>query len=402
MAGIPGAPAKTRPQTAHAASDNGNAPARPMIPFTRAARKKSRQVGQYTFTPGAAVQQLAPIQIPANGYLRRIVLQVVCTTAGNAATVAFQNDAPFIALQQLQLSAANGDQLINAIDGFDLYSINKYGAHANEGNDPLTDPNYAKVTGAGGTGGSFTFTVEVPLEFDSRDGAGSLPNMAANQSFLLQLWGNTSAAIYSTAPTTLAAVTIKVFTEYYAAPAKTNPQNVPQATAPITNGLVPLIQTELPPIVPGTDQPIQLTNVGNTIRYWIFILRTAAGVRDETDWPSTVLMSVNNDVWRFMDKLEWRRRMARAYNYRAGLSASPTQNALDNGVFVWIDFMNDGASGDETVSGAANRDLMLVTGSATAVGFEFQNWGGSAGALKVITHSLKVPNPAAFYHPHGE
>lgn len=403
MSPVPGAPTATRPanRPGQSAPPNNNQPAVARIPFTRAARKKSRSIYQVSGTLSSSVQQLNPIQIPANGFLRKVILQFEIASAGNSATVAFQNDAPFIAISQLQLQAANGDQLYSPIDGFDCYAINKYGCFSNQGYDPITDPSYSKVTGSGGTGGTAFFSLDVPLEFDARDGSGSLPNMAANQSYLLQLWVNTLSAIYSTSPTNAPTFTLTVLAEYWAAPAATNPQGVPQETAPVTNGLVGLIQTETPPITPSTDQPIQLTNVGNTIRWWILTLRDSSGVRTESNWPNVVQLSVNNDQWRYQQKAEWRKKMAREYGYTSGITATPTAGNLDNGVFVFTEFMNDGAQGDGRVSGASNRDLLLVTGSATAVGMEFQNWGSGASALKILTHSLKIPSTAAFYHPFG-
>jgi len=403
MASLPGAPTLSRPAAPGQSAPSQTAQAAvPAIPFTRAARKKSRLIG--TFGPtalGVTATQLAPIQVPANGYLRKLVLDITGTTAGNAATVAFANDAPFNVISQLMFSAANGDSIINSIDGFMLYVLNKYGAFASQGTDPTRDPTFSKTTGAGTTGGSFHFQLDVPIEFDSRDAAGSLTNMAANQSFLLQLFLNTSASLYTTAPTNPPSVTLTITAEYWAAPAASNAQGIPQATAPLCNGLVSLLQTQTPPITPSTDQTIPLTNVGNTIRMLIFVLRTAGNVRTETDWPNIMQISVNNDVWNFKTKNNWRNDMADQYGLYGGITASPTAGALDNGVYVLTDFVNDGSVGDSVVSGASNRDLMLVTNSATALNIEAQNWGATAGNLLVVTNSLRVPDASAFYHPFG-
>lgn len=403
MASMPGAPTLSRPAAVGQSAPPQTAQAAvPAIPFTRAARKKSRLIGSFGPTAlTAASQQLAPIQVPANGYLRKLVLDITGTTAGNAATVVFQNDAPFNVIQQLIFSAANGDSIINSIDGFVLYVLNKYGAFANQGTDPMRDPTFSKTTGAGATGGSFHFQVDVPVEFDSRDAAGALTNMAANQSFLLQLFLNNIASLYTVAPTNPATVTITITAEYWAAPASSNSQGIPQATAPMCNGLVSLVQTQTPPITPSTDQTIQLTNVGNTIRLLFFILRTAGGVRSETDWPNIMQVSVNNDVWNFKTKNNWRNDMADQYQLYNGITAAPTAGALDNGVYVYTDFVNDGEAGDNLVSGASNRDLMLVTNSASALNVEAQNWGATAGQLLVVTNSLRVPDAAGFYHPFG-
>lgn len=406
---MPGAPTLPARPAAPGQSQPANTPnpnqVAPKIPFTRAARKKSRLIG--TFGPtalGAAAAQQAPIQIPANGYLRKLIFDITITTAGNAANVTFANDAPFNVIQQFQFSAANGDTIYSTMDFFTLAMINKYFGCANEGYDPAGDSSFTKTTGAGATGGSAHFMIELPLEFDSRDGAGALTNMAANQSFLFQYWLNNSASLYGTAPTNPPTVTITVTAEYWAAPAAQNPQGIPQETAPRCNGLVSLFQTQTPPIVASSDQTIQLTNVGNVIRVIMFILRTGAGVRTEADWPAQVQFSVNNDVWNFKTKNVWRKEMYERYpwvNRTASVGAAPAAGQLDNGVYVYTDFVDDGSAGDNTVNGASNRDLMLVTGSATALNIEAQNWGAAAGQLLVVTQSLRVPDVAAFYAPFG-
>lgn len=398
---VPGAPTLVRPTQSGQSAPSSTATV-PVIPFTRAARKKNRLIGTYgPFTLSANAQQLAPIQVPANGYLRRIWLDVTVTAAGNAAAVALANDAPFNLFSQIQFAAANGDTIISTVDGFTLYCVNKYGAHALNSYDPVRDPNYSVVTGTGATGGSMSFRLYVPCELDARDATGALANMAANQAFNLNLWLNTLANIFTTAPTAAPTVTIQVSADYWAAPAAQNPQGVAQATAPLCNGLVSLIQTETPPIVANTDQTLQLHNVGNTVRYLMFILRNGSGVRTETDWPSTLQFAVNNDVWRFFTKNLWRNYMANAYGYFNGISANPQAGKLDNGVFVVMDFMDDGADGNGRVTPGQNRDLMLVTGSATALNIEAQNWGAGAGSLLVVTNALRVPDPTAFYHPFG-
>lgn len=399
------APTLSRPAPAAAsqkpATQNGQ-PAPAIIPFTRAARKKSRLIGQ--IGPQALttnLSQVAPIQIPANGYLRSLTLDVTLASTGNSATVAFQNDAPFNVLQNVSLQAANGDSLINPLDGFALAMVTKYGCFGGGIKDPLADPTYSKVTGSGATGGSAHFQVEIPLEVDPRDALCALPNMAANQSFLLQLFFNTIAQVYSTAPTAAPTITVQVTANYWAAPAATNSNGVPQQTAPRVANAVSLIQTQQPNIAPGTDQQIQLLNVGNTVRWLMFILRNSSGVRDSADWPAQFNLLVNNDYWYYKTLNNWQRQMALSYGLFAGVSATPAVNALDAGVYILTDFMDDGADGGLTASSSQSRDLMLVTASATALYIEANTWGASASTLNVISNSLRIPDPSSFYAPLG-
>ena len=396
MSVIPSAAGNSRPAIP---TSGAKAPAQ-VIPFTRASRKKSRLVLQTAaVTLNTTVQAIPALQIPAGGFLKRLKLSVVGTTSGNSATVAFQADAPFNLLQQISLLSPNGDTLINVIDGFSLYVINKYGAIGTGKFDPLANPGYSAVAGAGATGGSFAYEAHIPIETDSRDAFTALQNMAANQSYLLQFSLNTLALVYSTAPTTAPSVVITIVMEYWAAPAPTNADGVMQASFPVGNGSVSLLQVQTPAIVAGSQQNIQLVNVGNVIRTVFLILRNSSAVRDETDWPTVSNWYLNNDPLYYKTKSQWRNEMAQQYGYFAGLTTAPTLNALDNGVFVLTDFMNDGGTGDYVVQGGSNRDLFLVTESSTAFNYEAVSWGASASTLFVIEHVIRPISAAALYAP---
>jgi hypothetical protein len=370
-----------------------------VIPFTRASRKKTRNVGTYgPVTLNTSVQAQPVIPLPAAGYLRAIWLTVTATAAGNAATVAFNADAPFNILQQISLTAANGDSIISTIDGFALYALNKYGCFGTGTADPVRDPSYSLTTGAGGTGGSFQFIIRIPVEIDSRDGLGALQNMAANQAFMLQYSLNSLANVYTTAPTAAPTVTVQATMEYWNAPAATNLDGVPQAQAPNGNGTVSLIQTQSPVLAPGSVQNIQMLNVGNTIRHGIFILRTSAGVRTEVDWPTVTNFYVNNDQLMYKRKEQWRSQLALDYGLWNGITAAPTANALDNGVFILDDFINDGAAGGHNAESAANRNLWLVTNSATAFNIEAGTaWGASASTLQILQNNIRPASPQSLY-----
>lgn len=394
---LPGAPTVA----AKPGQQGGQAPAAaPVIPFTRASRKKRRLAGSFgPITLNTGIQALAPIQLPAAGYLRFLRLEVTIASAGNSAAVAWKNDAPFSVLQNISMLSANGDSLISLIDGFVLYVLNKYGAFSSGTIDPVADPNFTQVAGSGATGGSSHFNVRIPVEVDARDAFCALQNMAANQSFLLQMSLNSLANMYSVLPTVAPTVTIRVIMEYWSAPAAQNGDQIAQATAPPANGSVSLIQTQTPPINPGAFQNIPLVNIGNTIRTNIMILRDAGGVRTEVDWPDVFNVYVNNDPWYYNTRNNWRAEMAAQYDLIGGMSATPAATKIDNGVFVVTDYINDGASGDGVVNGASNRNLLLVTGSATAYNIEAANWGAAASSLLIVTNTIRPRDPSAVYAP---
>lgn len=381
-------------------AQNGAQAAAPAIPFTRASRQKSRLVGQFAQTLGTSVTAQSPIQVPAAGYLRKIRLEVTGTTSGNAAAVAFKNDAPFNVVQQISLLSANGDSLIAPIDGFSAYLLNKYGAFGQDRGNPVASPVYSVTTGTGASGGSFKFLLDIPVELDSRDALGALQNMAANQSFLLQFSYNAISQIYATAPTSAPVVTIRATMEYWSAPAPANANGDVQSVAPNGNGTVSLIQTQTPAITSGTSQNIQLLNVGNTVRLPIFILRDASGERTDADWPDVTQVYVNNDPWFYKTKANWQDDMAQTYRLTGAPTAGPSATALDRGVYVLSDFIKDGSAGNMTASAACNRNLWLVTGSATALNVEASTpWGAGARSLLVLQNNVRPASPAALYAP---
>lgn len=393
-------PAPTVAKAAPQASPAGNKAPAPVIPFTRASRKMSRLVGQQTLTANTSVQPFTAVPLPAAGFARFLRITVIGTTTGNAAAVAFQPDAPWNVLQNVSIQTANGDALTSVLDGFSLYLINKYGTIGRGRGLTVEDPNFSATTGSGGTGGSFKFQLRIPFEVDPRDAFGALENMAANQAYLLQYSLNNLASIYSTAPTSAPSVTVKIAMEYWAAPSATTPNGIAQQQAPTGIGSVSLLQTQQPPIVPGTNQNIQLANVGNTIRFLIFVLRNSSGVRESADWPATSTIYQNGQPLMVKTAENWLTQMAEDYGLFGGVSATPAANTLDTGVYIVTDFMNDGASGAENADATANRDLLLVTGSGTALNFEATSgWGATAGTtLQVIQQSIRPSSPQALYN----
>ena len=396
---LPGATQTAAPVTA---AVGAGAKVVPVIPFTRASLMKSAYLTAVAPIAIAAAALTPGInnQILASGFLRRIRLSVVGTTAGNAAAVAFNADGPFNVLQQVFMNQPNGNSLIQTIDGFDLYVLNKYFALGVDKSDPLADPGFSVVTGAGATGGSFAFNLFVPCEVDPRDGLGALTNMAANQSYLLQAQLATTAQLYTTAPTNPPVVSVTATMEYYSAPAAATDKGIPQQSAPTPVGSLSMIQVQTPAPIVGATQKQTLVNVGNAIRVIAFIARTAAGVRTEVDFPATSQIKYLGDVLRYFTKIQWNEEMARRYGYGAGKTAAPTLNSLDNGVFIFSDPISQGGAGGDKISCSANRDRLLLTDSGTLLEFEAVTaWGGAVGAWKVITNSIQPSSLEALFHP---
>lgn len=394
---LPTATATAKPAAGHAPAP---VPATPPIPFLRASRSKSAAITTLSNTMTAAQLNFPVLQVRPAGFLARIKLLVTGTTAGNAAAVAFNPDAPFNSIVNIGLTSPEGGTLIQTITGWDLFLVNKYLGLASGKRDPLAYPGYSVTTGAGATGGSFKFVLEIPIEIDSRDAFGVLANMNATQQFQVTLSLNTLAAVYSVAPTNAPIVTVQAVMEYYSAPAATNADGYPQETAPGGLGTLNLIATQQPPINASTVMKSQLLNVGNTIRATIFELRDVNGVRTETDFPEVFSVFFNNDLYYYKVKELWRAQMVDEYGFTGGVSAAPALNALDQGVFVLTDFMNSGQSGGMHVDGASNRNKFMVTAPGTSYEVEStQAYGANAKTLTVIQNLIMPATVQSLYAP---
>src|SRR5262245_42739438 len=96
------------------------------IPFQRAAAPPRTQIGQSSGPQiQTAAQQSVPFTLTGSGYWIWLDNTVSLVTAGNAATVALAEDAPWAAIG-LVTNDDGGPQNIN-IDGYGLYLIQTYG-----------------------------------------------------------------------------------------------------------------------------------------------------------------------------------------------------------------------------------------------------------------------------------
>src|SRR3954452_1832402 len=112
----------------------------PVIPFDQASHRGMRNGPQWTVTPGASQQTLGPIGIPANGYLRSIIIEIV--GAGGAGTTGTgAGDYPFNIIKRVMLEDTNGAPIVN-LSGFNLLLANIYGGYAGSP-DPRNDPDYS-------------------------------------------------------------------------------------------------------------------------------------------------------------------------------------------------------------------------------------------------------------------
>jgi hypothetical protein len=398
------------------------------IPFTRGSSDAT--MTDATRTYAWATAQSDQISLQTNAFLTAIVLEFTAVAASNAATVAYNSDAPYCFINLIRLDDPAGQGIISPISGYGLYLLNKYLPDTGCRYDPEADPNFRLTAGSAGAGGSFSFRLILPIEHRHRDAFGALNNSAANQRYLITLTTSTSVAaaatpgsVYSTGPTTAPTnVNLTVYQQYWTSPPATitTSQGSSQVQAtPAGLGTVAFVRYERHNEVSGGGSPqIQLNNVGDYISSLIFVLRNATngGQRDGTtnngvqpvaasgDWPTEFDWWVNDFQLHALNVGDWQRGMARFYGYNSALGPSATgvatttpntnANALDIGVFTLYQMIGlfDRCDNFEPAG------QYLPTDSTTKLQIRGSTFGSGASFLEVYTRMIRPVSGAALFN----
>lgn len=353
-----------------------------MRPFRAAAQSHDEVSFDQTFTLNASSQDVSPHGIPPAGYLRYVSILVEGTTSGNSASVAFQGDGPFSVIDTITFEDVNSAPIFGPLSGYHAYLTNKWGGY-NFADDSRDSPTFTRVTGAGATGGSFSFVIHVPLELSSRDAIGALPNKSANALYKLRIRLAPLSAVYSTAPTVAPSVRIRVLPVSWWDPPETDLRGNPYAQEP------PAVNTTQY----WTSTPFTLNSgafrqglerLGNPLRNLIFVLRDSSGVRTSADWPDP--FSIQYESVQLMAGLPtklWQHRMYQTFGYGGDADAADAANGLDTGVFV-LPFNQDFG----LKPGQDTRRGYLETGVATRFDLYGTIGGSGSHSLTVLTNDV--------------
>lgn len=333
------------------------------IPFTAAAHKHIELANLDSgLALGASQQQRPPTEIPAYGFMRHLLLEV-SFAGGTLGAGVLSADWPFNVLQNVQLLDTNGAPIFGPLDGYALYLINKYGGYGYR-QDARQDAGYdGTINGR--------FFLRVPVEITGHNAYGALANQNAANSYKLQYTVNTSAGVFATAPTTAPAVTIRAHLEAWSQPAATDIAQRPQQREPVGHGTTQF-WTGFTKQVGAGQNNVLFTRVGNAIRGWIIVCRTAAGARSDTVFPDPFLFqwdarNLTNETQALRIKLQ-----------EESIQAPATR---DTGVFALM-FNNLilGHSGEE------EPNLWLPTVQASRI--ELQGVFAAAGSLQILTNDV--------------
>lgn len=358
---------------------SGQAPPTARIPFIVGAQPHSELISDQTLTMTTGQQGFTTIQIPAYGYLRNIYVHVTATAAGNAATVAFAEDSPLNAIANIMLLDVNGLPLIGPLTGFDLHLVRKW----LEGFDDLASTNFLATSGTAAAAGSLAAILKIPVEIIPRTGLGCLPNLNASSAYQLAMTLNSSGNIYGTAPTTLPAVRIRVYAEFWSEPLGSDSAGHAQETQPPGYGTVQSITKQNYPYAASQTSAIRLTRVGNMIRALIFVARrnSSTRVNGEADWPDTVAITLDSAVLETQQANLWREQLQVYGNYTTAVAAL-TANAKESGVYLYTRAYDL----DQRLRQAETTMKWLRTVQASRLEFvPSSGFAANAGNLDVIT-----------------
>jgi hypothetical protein len=342
----------------------------PMVPFDQASHRGMEPGPQWSVQPGSSQVTLGPVPLPAQGYLRRVLIEVVAAGGAGAATGA--GDFPFNVLAKIRLQDTNGAPMTE-LSGYNLMLADTYGGYAGSP-DPRVDPDYAA------TAANPVFTLSVPVEIGP-NGLGALANMSASAAYRLTLVVDTTANIWTSAPaTTIPTFTIRTWMDFWTLPAAADMLRRPQQQVPPFNGTAQY-WTEQPNVsVASGNNNTRISRVGGLIRTLIFVAR-ASGVRSDTPFPDPLTLN-----WDARDLRIASARMQR--KIMREMVADLT--ARDTGVYAFTFSYGEGRFVGDI---AINSWLPTVT----ATRLELDGSSGGAGTLDILVNDVSVAetSPAA-------
>lgn len=327
------------PAQAQGKGKGKDAPVVAARPFVTGTRTLESEVYTATVTQNTSTQALTPYEFQVDGYLSGALIRVTATTATNAATVAFQADGPFSVLQSVIVEDIGGKQILGPLSGWQLYVLNRFGGFVYSP-DAKANGIYTLTAGAGATGGSYRFTLRVPIQVRRRDAMGSLPNRNASATFKLKLTLNQSSAVYSTPPTNAASINVQIQQHGWAT--SDNRDYKGNGVSPTPNGVGSLMYTDVETIQLSAGAFNQrMSTFGGLLRVLIFELRDANGSRaqGESDFPQLFDMEIDKVKVYSRSPLTWEYLMSEDYGLTSDADSTTAKNAKPDGVYVlhWLD-----------------------------------------------------------------
>lgn len=346
-----------------AAAHNSQPAVMTALPFVASSHEHVEPAFTVTVTPGAAAQQLNPIDIPASGYFRYLFLEVVAA-GGTGGTI--DADGPWNIFQSIHLHDVQGGKIFGPMDGYAAYIANLLGGYSGRPN-PVDSPWYV------GTSPNPAFYLRIPLELARKNGLGSLANQSSASEYKLDIAINTLAAAFSVAPSPVPTYTIKGWLEAWTLPALTNNRGQLQSQVPPLLGTGQVWTSRTQQGIAVGDNTLRSTRVGNYWRLIAWIARNSSGVRANNVFPDPLSWTWDGTTIRKMSQNYMRQEV---YEKLRGAVTLPT------GVFALLfNTANESAS-----VGNEDPDLWLPTSGTSRI--EIQGTAAAAGSWQELINDV--------------
>lgn len=326
-----------------AAPKGAQAPPPRPYPFPVGVYESGTQDYDFSQLQTAQPQQLPLWNISPTGWLRGLWFDFQMTTSANAATVVFNADPTaggFSGVQKVILYDLGGEVVLS-LSGYEWLVMNKFGGYFEVG-DPRADLTFSQTAGAGATGGSYHFILYMPFEVCVRDALGTVQN-ESKPGWKVEIWQDSSAQTYSTAPTTLGTLRVRGFPDSYTEPAAAAPNGRPFAQTPPLPGTLQYWKSENQSLSAGTSKYDLTNGVGYPIRNIFYYVRDSGNSTRATadaNWPDPATLLLGNINYFTRSKNLWISKMSKTYGMTAYGSTVPgtdSANGRENGVFpVWF------------------------------------------------------------------
>jgi hypothetical protein len=380
------------PATAAASATNTDSKAAApqlLVPFSRAAREHTETF--YDSGSLSAGADFGPVDIPAYGFLRSLLLDVQVTSTGNSATVALHEDAPYNALSNLLVQDVNSTPVYGPLDGFSAYCADRYLGIRGPLDPRLVPGGYTQfTTGAGATAGSGRFTIRIPIEAIARTGLGSLANANSSTTYKLRGTLNSLANIFTTVPNGTVVFRVKATLEAWSVPAAQDWRGRAQEQVPPGNGTTAYVSRTVFSSVATGANTLRLPRVGNYIRSLVLIFRSGTGSTARSTGESSGLPDPTNLYIDTRLMHQQSPNVSRRYEAERMRNTSTTFDGAGgptNGVIVFDGCHDYGQIGNE------NGDQWLPTLQSTRAELQFTS--AFSGSLTVITHDVAPPASAS-------
>jgi hypothetical protein len=266
-------------------------------PFCQAAKHGFQPALSTTITPTTTQQNYGPLPLPAcGGFLRRLLIEIV--GSGGLGSGVGTADYPWNLINEVRFLEPNNTPILD-LSGYNLLLADTYGGFSGT-DDPRTDPDYSA------SGNNPVIEPYIPIELDTT-AVGALADLSSSSAFQLYLAINPSATIWGTAPSTIPALAISTYQDYWTLPNGVDMDGNPQATAPPYPGTIQ-IWSQIPAISIATNQRIQLNRMGNQLRTVIIVARASA-VRADGAMPSPLLLRWDDIILQNVDLQTLRKQM---------------------------------------------------------------------------------------------